>query len=521
MDIRTKLGQMLCVGFEGTTPPQELLDLIHEYKIGNLSFYAHNLVSREQTRALTQQLTEYIYKETGIRPILSVDQEGGMVTRFSEDFAHFPGAMAVAATGDEKNAYRVGLYSGRELLAAGMNADFAPVVDINSNGQNPVIGVRSYGDTPEQVIRYSMQMLQGLEDAGVLSMMKHFPGHGDTSKDSHFALPVLDKTLDELFESELKPYIEGIRRGAPAIMTSHIVFPKIDPSGVPATMSKIIMHDLLREKLHFNGIVRTDDLEMEAIRHGYGILEGGLAAIHAGVDIVSISRSPRIGAQLIETLEKQLETGELPMEVVDAAFERIMACKARYCTGRTLPPEVAGCKEHVDTVRAISEASIALYRDERGQLPVQGRVLVVGTNAFNQTNVHNPLQLGLNAARLLSRRLQGEGVTVSTRPTADECAEVMAKAARADTVVFCTYNAHLFTEQLALARSLAENHANVVFAAMRNPYDLPLLPVNCAAIAAYEYTPSSIEVLGDILAGKLKAGGSICVKLSAPAQEAE
>lgn len=518
MDIRTKLGQMVCVGFDGATPPEELLALIREYKIGNLAFFAHNFTDKAQARRLAGELTACVREQTGVTPFLSVDQEGGMVTRFSDDFTHFPGAMAVAATGDPENAYRVGLYTGREMLAAGLNADFAPVVDVNSNGQNPVIGVRAYGDTPEQVIRYSMEMLRGLEDAGVLSMLKHFPGHGDTSSDSHFALPTVDKTLDELFETELKPYIEGIRRGAPAIMTSHIVFPKIDPSGMPATMSRVILHDLLRERLGFRGIIRTDDLEMEAIRREFGILEGAVAAVHAGADIVSISRSPALAAQFIETLEGQLASGELAMEVVDAAVERILACKARYCD-RPLPGlETAGCPEHRAAARAISEKSIACYRD-CGQLPVKGRVLAVGTNAFNQTNVRNPLQLGLNAAARLAVRLGGQGITVSTRPTQEEQAEVLAQAREADAVVLCTYNAHLFTGQLELARKLAQAHPNVVFAALRNPYDLPLLPENCTALACYEYTPDSLDVLGDILAGKLRPQGSICVDLKGGAAE--
>ena len=516
MDIRTKLGQMVCVGFEGTTPPEGLLALIREYKIGNLSLYAHNFTDKDQARRLVQELTGCIREQTGVMPFLSVDQEGGMVTRFSGDFTHFPGAMAVAATGDPENAYRVGLYSGRELLAVGLNADFAPVVDINSNIQNPVIGVRSYGDTPEQVIRYSMEMLRGLEDAGVLSMLKHFPGHGDTSSDSHFALPTVDKTLDELFETELKPYIEGIRRGAPAIMTSHIVFPKIDPSGIPATMSKVILRDLLRGRLGFQGIIRTDDLEMEAIRREFGILEGAVAAIRAGADIVSISRSPEIAARFIETVEGQLACGELPIEVVDAAVERILACKAKYC-GQPMPGlEIVGCQEHCAAARAISERSIASYRD-CGRLPVEGRVLVVGTNAFNQTNVRNPLQLELNAASRLSGRLGGQGITVSTQPTPEEQEQVLAQAREADTVVLCTYNAHLFTQQLELARRLAQAHPGVVFAALRNPYDLPLLPEGCTALACYEYTPDSLAVLGDILAGTLRPQGSICVALKGDA----
>ncbi len=513
MELRTKLGQMVSVGFEGLMPPQQFLDLIRLYKIGNVSLYAHNLKNKQQTLELVSFLKDYIHRETGFIPFISADQEGGMVTRFSKDFTHFPGAMATAATGNTENAFRVGYHCGLEIKNVGLNANFAPVVDVNTNSRNPVIGVRAYGDTVEAVTAYAMRMMDGLEKAGVMSVLKHFPGHGDTYQDSHFALPRVDKNLDQLFDLELKPYIEGIRRGAPAIMTSHIVFPNIDPSGLPATMSRVIMHDLLREKLHFDGIVRTDDLEMEAIRREFGIIPGALAAVKAGVDIISISRSPALGAELVEILEKQIASGELDEAIIDASFNRIIKCKKRYCQNTPVNLDMIGCDTHREIARNISRSSIALYKDPKDQLPVKGRVLVVGTNAFNQTNVRNPLQLELNMPDLLSKRLGGQGITVATQPTPEQCDQVLAAAAHADTVVFGTYNAHLFRDQLTLADKLSKAHPNVIFVAMRNPYDLPLLDSGCAALAAYEYTPLSIETLGDILAGQHKPLGSICVKL--------
>lgn len=513
MDLLTKLGQMICIGFDGLTPSWEVLRLIKDYKIGNVSLFAHNFKDKYQAAELVKFLREYIFKETGFFPFISVDQEGGMVTRFSRDFTHFPGAMATTATGNPENAFRIGYYSGLEIKSAGLNANYAPVVDVNSNLNNPVIGVRSYGDTPETVITYAMRMLDGLEKAGVLSMLKHFPGHGDTSKDSHFALPVVNKSLEDLFNIELKPYIEGIRRGAPAVMTSHVVFPNIDPSGLPATMSRVILHDLLREKLGFNGIIRSDDMEMDAIRKEFGIIPGALAAIKAGVDIVSISHSHDLVADLVKSVQEQIETGELSETSIDESFERIIKCKKRYCSSFTPNTDIIGCDEHRAIAQEISRQSVAMYRNPRNQLPVRGRVLVAGTNAFNQTNVRNPLLLELNMADLISKYLHGQGITVSIQPTPEEISKVLAAAKNADTVVFGTYNAHLYHSQIDLAKQLAKAHPNVIFIAMRNPYDLPLLDKNCAALAAYEYTPVSINTLCGILSGKQEALGSICVKL--------
>ena len=516
MDLQTMIGQMICVGFEGTQAPETLLELIRTYKIGNIALFAHNFENKEQAQALISQLRNFIIDQTGYPPLLSVDQEGGMVTRFSKDFTHFPGAMATAATGETANARRIAYATGLEHLAVGLTADLAPVVDVNTNPNNPVIGVRSYGDTPETVTDYAMEFLAGLEDAGVLSMLKHFPGHGDTSQDSHFALPRVDKTMEELMNCELVPYIEGIKRGAPAIMTSHIVYPAIDPSGLPATMSPALMHGLLREKLGFQGIIRTDDLEMEAIREKYGIIPGALAAAKAGVDIMSISRSPHLGGELAALIAEEIESGHMDKAIVEAAFERIVRCKNKYFfTPDEKRPalSIVGCEAHRALASKISRQSIALYREGTSGLDVTGRVLVIGTNAFNQTNIRNPLLLELNMPTLLAKRLCGEGMTIAIKPTEVEMAAVMEKAAHADTVIFGTYNGHLFREQIELAHRLAKTHPHVIFVAMRNPYDLPLLPENATSLAAYEYTNVSIDTLGEIFAGNIKPCGTICVAL--------
>lgn len=246
MDLRTKVGQRLVVGFLGKTIPDSLRELVAKYKIGNVILFRENTDTEEQTRRLCSELQELILAETGIPAFITVDQEGGMVSRIPAGTVNVPGNMAIAATGEPKNAKVAAQITARQLRAMGMNFDLAPVLDVNGNAQNPVISVRSWGDDADQVCRYATEAVQGYNEAGLLSCGKHFPGHGDTNVDSHLGLPVINKSLDELRQMELKPFAAAIRAGIPAIMSSHILFPKIEPDNVPATMSRRIMTGLLR-----------------------------------------------------------------------------------------------------------------------------------------------------------------------------------------------------------------------------------------------------------------------------------
>ena len=225
MDVLTSLGQHLVTGFKGPEVTEELIQNVREHKIGNFILFEYNVVDKVQLKKLCGDLTVLALKETGYLPFITIDQEGGVVSRLKEDATIFPSAMAVAATGDAENARIAGRITGEELRAMGVNFNLAPVMDVNSNSNNPVIGVRSYGDDPTQVARFGIAMAKGLEEGGVLSSLKHFPGHGDTAVDSHLGLPRVEKNLEELLACELAPFQAAIDAGVPSVMTTHILFP--------------------------------------------------------------------------------------------------------------------------------------------------------------------------------------------------------------------------------------------------------------------------------------------------------
>ena len=273
MTRKEQIGQRLVTGFPGTELTDDYKRMVRDHKIANVTLFRENIESCAQLRRICGEIQSLVREETGHAAFITIDQEGGVVSRLPSDGVNVPGAMAVAATKDPENAYRAGLLTGRQLRSLGVNFDFAPVADVNINPANPVIGARSYGDDPREVGRYVCRMFQGLSDGGVLSSAKHFPGHGDTDVDSHLALPKVDKSRDELEKAELVPFRMAIKAGVPAIMTTHILFPQIEPEYLPATMSRRILTGLLRGELGYDGLIVSDCMEMQAIRDYFGTVK--------------------------------------------------------------------------------------------------------------------------------------------------------------------------------------------------------------------------------------------------------
>src|SRR5256886_2189163 len=272
MTLEEQIGQALMVGFWGHTPSQDIIDLISRYHIGNVILFSRNIGNTRQVLELTQSL-QRIAKEAG-HPyplLIAIDQENGIVQRLGEAATIYPGNMALGAIGSDEIAYEVALAAGRELQALGINMNLAPVVDVNNNPANPVIGVRSFGEDPRLVARLAAAAVKGYRAAGVISDLKHFPGHGDTAVDSHLALPTISSTLEQLEALELVPFKSGMKVGAESGMIAHIALPSLaEKDTFPATPSPSIVQGLLREQLDFKGVILSDCMEMRAISDTFG-----------------------------------------------------------------------------------------------------------------------------------------------------------------------------------------------------------------------------------------------------------
>ncbi|MEU3611468.1 glycoside hydrolase family 3 protein [Streptomyces sp. NPDC006872] len=309
-------------GFPGTTAPDWLLRRLGE-GLASVGLFGRNITSPEQLAALTAQLRA----ERG-DVLVAIDEEGGDVTRLEvRTGSSFPGNHALGAVDDVSLTLEVAAELGRRLAECGVNLNWAPSADVNSNAANPVIGVRSFGADPDLVARHTAAYVTGLQSAGVAACTKHFPGHGDTAVDSHHALPRIDADPAVLAERELTPFRAAIAAGSRAVMTAHILVPALDPAR-PATLSPRILTTLLREELGYDGLIVTDGMEMQAVAATYGIERGSVLAIAAGADAICVGgglADDETVRRLRDALVTAVRTGELPEQRLAEAAERVRA----------------------------------------------------------------------------------------------------------------------------------------------------------------------------------------------------
>ena len=325
MTIRDAVGQLLMVGFQGTELSREFLDWLQECRPGGVILFSRNLVDPEQVARLTNALQAHAPDS----PLLiAIDEEGGCVSRLPQGFTTFPAASRIAECRSPDVAYEVAEVTAQELQAVGINMNLAPVLDVNSNPDNPIIGDRAYGTQPERVCTYGMAVMQGLEDNGIIPCGKHFPGHGDTMTDSHHALPVVEADRARLDAVELEPFRRAIHRGLPAIMTAHVCYPALDAEA-PATLSRPILSDLLRNELGFEGVTLTDDMEMRAILDHQSIGEASVRALQAGADMVVICHKQERQQEVVAVIEQAFACGELSWERLTASVARLRALKEK------------------------------------------------------------------------------------------------------------------------------------------------------------------------------------------------
>ncbi len=511
---RQKIGQRLAAGFPGTKMSDAFVRLVKEHKIGNVILFKENVAGMAQLMRLCGNIQNLVFSETGHPAFIAIDQEGGPVSRLPADATIFPSAMAIAATGKTHNAYDAGVITGRELAALGVNFNLAPVMDINSNPQNPVIGVRSYGDTPDTAGAYGTQTIRGLLDAGILCAAKHFPGHGDTAADSHVGLPCVDKSLQELLACELKSFKDAIAAGVPAVMTSHILFPQLEKEKVPATMSRRIVTGLLKEKLGFSGLVLSDCMMMNAVAGHYGTVAGSLMAAQAGVDLIFISHSVQLAGETAGAMLRALGEGRLDAGEMESSVEKILQYKQNLQSPNVPPREAVGCEAHREAAaRMMAEAVTEVNVPPSGRPPLGSAPLFLGCLPFRLNNAMNPEDSLIHFSGFMAHALGGEWRLTSADPDDSEIGEVAAEARGHTCLVLGTQNGHLRKGQLHMAQALAQTGIPVICIALLNPYDLAGLPENIYSLAVYSYDLLSLRAVAGVLSGRGKAPGRLPVKL--------
>lgn len=522
--VAEQIGQVIMAGFDGLTPTPEIVALIEQHQIGGIILFGRNIRDAEQLLALTSDL-QAVAKAAGHRyPLLiSVDQENGMIRQLNGGATQFPGSMSLGAIGSEQVAYEIAYATGRELRALGINMNLAPVVDVNNNPANPIIGVRSFGEDPQLVGRLAVAAVRGYRDAGVITSLKHFPGHGDTAVDSHRALPVVPHDLDRLEAVELVPFRAAIAAGAETVMVAHIAFPHLMPdASIPSTLSPEVVDGLLRRRLGYTGVIVSDCLEMNAVSETVGTERGTAMALCAGIDLVLVSH--RYDRQLgsIAAVQAALDTGELSATRLREAAEHVLQLKARFLDWERLPeriiPAWVGGPDHAALVDRTYAAAVTLLRDDAQLLPVRlqptQQILVVYPEReeliWRRPNRFPPAFL---AASIRQRHAHVMDLAYGCPSDVSDWNELLDAAACADLIVMATNNAHMFRYQAEIMQRLLALGTPLIGILARDPYDFLLFPELGACIAAYEYTPAAMEAAARIIFGEQPARGKLPVTL--------
>ncbi|WP_050807042.1 glycoside hydrolase family 3 protein [Acetonema longum] len=549
MDIEAKVGQMLLPAFrqyEGkdmTELPDSVADSIRRHHLGGVILFSGNITGVEQTVGLIHG----IQQAAGSVPLfVAIDQEGGRVIRLSYGTG-MPGNMALGAAGDPRYVFQAAEIIGRELKALGFNVNFAPVLDVNSNPDNPVIGVRSFSENPDVVAQMGQSYIRGLHAAGVAAAVKHFPGHGDTAMDSHLGIAVVPHDKKRLQAVELKPFREALAAGPDMVMTAHVTFPAFDrttaiskkdgrPIQMPATLSHAVLTGLLRRDMGFEGLIVTDSLGMRAISDHFGPEAAAVLAVKAGADILLMP--PDLSA-VYTALLQAVKSGDISEERINQSVRRIL--RAKYDRGIWQPKSskpsprlatqirwaktVVASPDHRRKEAEISEKAITLLKNENHLLPFDLRqarnVLFLAPGEESYQAIQQALAETVAKAGARTEvsgvKYEKSGLTPAIQQAID----------RADYIILATHSYDVDGRTPGRSRtadfSLATvNYANqrgkpLAVMMIRNPYDMMYLTGAKAVVALYGGGEGpNISAGLRIIFGLAKPGGKLPVSIPNP-----
>ena len=515
MSVDEKIGQLLLVGIGGKRVSQVAKAHITKRFAGGIILFGRNIADTQQVASLTTELQQVAQQTPNAIPLfIAIDQEGGIVARLKKGVTVFPGNLALGATRSERLAEKAGEITAMELSAVGVNLNFAPVMDINTNPRNPVIGVRAYGESAELVSQLGTAYIRGLQGNGILATAKHFPGHGDTHVDSHKKLPTVGHDKKRMDAVELAPFQEAIKAEVAAIMSAHILYPALD-ADTPATLSHRILTGLLREQLGFEGLIITDDLEMQAIDAHYQTGNAAVMAIQAGADLVMVPWTLKKQQQAYNALRNAVKRGNISHTRLDASVRRILKAKGDFgMFARKQGSSVldgVGSPQHREIAQTIATQAITVVKDSDGILPLSSEsrkpiTLITASrifaNAFLKSHTdtahitHVKMAKQLDVAKLLPQLTQQQAAVVVAGIT----------------------NA----QQAALIHQLSQNSSTpIVVVSLASPYLLGRCPDVAAAIAAYDGNYSSALAAVEVILGKQQATGKLPVTIPPRVPEGE
>lgn len=515
------LGRLM-LAFEGLEVSPYAAERLREQPAAGITLFRYfNVASAGQVRELTDGLQRVAASGGWPGPLLiAADQEGGQLIALGADSTPFPGNMALGAAGDGELARRVGRAIGLEALAMGVNVVHAPSADLASNPANPGLGIRSFGSDPEAVANLAAAFVSGVRDSGAAATVKHFPGLGDVAFDSHLGLATVEQDRERLESEALLPFAAAIDAGADLVMSAHVAIPALTGDrSLPATLSSVVMEDLVRGELGFGGLTITDALDMSALPQGPEQAVDAIAAVRAGVDLLLLAPKEDQRLRIEAALAHAARRGMFDEAAMTRSLARVEALRVRLRSVAQPDLSIVGSAEHAALAREVAERSVTLVRDDAGLLPLRlppgARVLAVMPQPADLTpaDTSSTVTPGLGAA-LRGVHDRVDEIVTSHVPTSAEIAGVVNRARSADLVVVGTISASLEPAQAALVSAVLAAGRPTVTVALRTPWDLPAYPQAATHVATYGIQPPSLEALAAALVGRIPFAGRLPVEIS-------
>ena len=496
-ELADLIGERLMIGLAGPDLRAEDIALFRDTRAAGLILYRRNFESPEQLHRLLSSLEAAL----GRRLLVATDHEGGRIVMLGRGVTIFPDNLAVGTAGEETFAFKEGLIEARELRRLGVDLNLGPCLDVLTERYSPNIGIRSYGKDARLVARYGVARIRGMARGGLAACAKHFPGKGHSPLDAHLRLPTIESTWEEMHASHLVPFHEAIAAGVACVMTSHPRYPNLDPAGVPATFSRVIVEDYLRGQLRFRGVIVSDDLEMGAVTETCPIGEAAVRAAEAGHDLLLVCHTEAAERAATGALLDAYRSVRLPMRELEAAAERVRRLReARSVRFEAGPP--AAERDGLPLARAMATRAVTVTApgppDFRRAL--NGRVAVVFPR-FSELAPRITIEADVCDERRYLARVFGAGgvapevTLVGIEPTADEIATAVASAIAADATILFLYDAHLYPSNRALLDAVQDRARRLAAVLLRDPYDAALLAPPVLGIPAYGFRACQLEAV--------------------------
>ena len=505
MSIEEKIGQLIMCGVLSTSLSAEERAFINKYKVGNFILFARNYHDTLQMKSFVKDLYEEATLVSGSFPLISIDQEGGMVTRLFKDVTFPASPLTTSATSVKNAPYKTGKIIGSDMIKLGLNLNLAPCLEINKNLTSHLVNVRSYGANKEIVLKNTKAFIKGLHDGGVLSCMKHFPGSGEATKDSHLDLPIIDKPMKDLEDNEMYPFLNNF--ASDALMSSHCLFSSYDK--FPTTLSHKFLSAYLRDQKGYNGLIISDGMEMKAILDFYGIKEGTILALLAGCDILLVCHEMSLQIEAFEAVYEAYHKGIITEEMIDEKVGRIIKAKNKLLKSLNqkchFDKAYKVVKKDHRMMQNIVAKSYTLIKGEAPQIDQQTLIIApkvkvasIVEDEFDQRDLTKAL------------RLHFERNTIYEFSEDQEFKDLILKRLDDFTkVVIFSYDAYKDQVQKDVINEILKHNKKTFVVSLKGPMDEKEFNALQNYACLYEYTPNAIKTVVKQLKGKLKLKGKL------------